>query len=116
MTLPFSGYIALTFRQPYVSVTFMAASLPALPVVAASIVAAYMYLRRRRKSGKPLHSGPSGLPIVGNLFDVPVDFQWLKYAEWSKKFGTSEPLQCAEAVLTSNKPRMSSTSTLAGCQ
>ncbi|KAL1755741.1 cytochrome P450 [Schizophyllum commune] len=34
----------------------------------------------------PLPPGPSGLPIVGNLFDVPVDFRWLKYAEWSKKF------------------------------
>ncbi|KAL1663539.1 cytochrome P450, partial [Schizophyllum commune] len=61
---------------------------PTFAITATLLVAAYLYLRRRRESGKPLPPGPPGLPIVGNLFDVPVDFQWLKYAEWSKEFGS----------------------------
>ena len=31
--------------------------------------------------------GPKGLPIVGNLFDVPKDYGWLTYQEWGRKYG-----------------------------
>ncbi|KAL1707479.1 cytochrome P450 [Schizophyllum commune] len=66
----------------------MTAPLPTFVIAAALFITAYLYVRRRRESGKLFPPGPSGLPIIGNLFDVPVDFQWLKYSEWSKKFGS----------------------------
>ncbi|KAJ7596430.1 hypothetical protein C8J56DRAFT_710223, partial [Mycena floridula] len=31
--------------------------------------------------------GPSPLPIVGNLRDLPKEKPWLAYTEWSKKYG-----------------------------
>ena len=31
--------------------------------------------------------GPKGLPLVGNLFDVPKDYGWLTYREWGRKYG-----------------------------
>ena len=32
--------------------------------------------------------GPPGVPILGNEFQIPSDKQWLRFHEWSKKYGT----------------------------
>ena len=31
--------------------------------------------------------GRKGLPLVGNLFDVPIDYSWLTYHEWGRNYG-----------------------------
>ena len=38
---------------------------------------------RRRK----LPPGPTGLPIIGNLLDMPAGPSWKTYLQWSKKYG-----------------------------
>ncbi|KAK0465895.1 cytochrome P450 [Desarmillaria tabescens] len=35
----------------------------------------------------PLPPGPKGLPLIGNLWDVPVDYPWLTYARWTATYG-----------------------------
>lgn len=35
--------------------------------------------------------GPRGLPLVGNIQDIPFDKPWLTFAEWGKKYGKSLP-------------------------
>jgi hypothetical protein len=35
----------------------------------------------------PLPPGPKGYPLIGNLFDMPVDKPWLVYDEWCKTYG-----------------------------
>ncbi|KAI0052213.1 cytochrome P450 [Auriscalpium vulgare] len=40
-------------------------------------------IRHRR----PFPPGPKGLPIVGNLFDVPSKASWIRYEEWKKRYG-----------------------------
>jgi len=53
----------------------------------------YLFTRSRRiahernPKGLPLPPGPKGLPIVGKLFDRPIEKPWLIYEEWSKVYG-----------------------------
>lgn len=36
----------------------------------------------------PLPPGPKGLPLIGNLRDMPTSFEWKTYHKWCKEFGT----------------------------
>ncbi|KAJ7190544.1 cytochrome P450 [Mycena pura] len=54
----------------------------------ALIIAAYYYFVQRGKSRLPLPPGPKKLPLVGNLFDMPSTFEWVKYMEWSKEYNS----------------------------
>jgi hypothetical protein len=38
-------------------------------------------------NGLPLPPGPKGYPLIGSLFDFPVNRSWLVYEEWSKIYG-----------------------------
>jgi hypothetical protein len=49
----------------------------------------YTQLKKDKSNpkGLPLPPGPKGYPLIGNLFDLPVNKAWLVYAEWSKIYG-----------------------------
>ncbi|KAJ7251375.1 cytochrome P450 [Mycena rebaudengoi] len=57
----------------------------ALPAFAAF---ALLYFSRRRSSHLPLPPAPKKLPLVGNLFGLPSEFEWETYAKWSKELGS----------------------------
>ncbi|KAJ3505129.1 hypothetical protein NMY22_g17693 [Coprinellus aureogranulatus] len=53
-------------------------------------VGAYLlkaYLSKRPDPSKPLPPGPKGLPVVGNVADMPKEKEWLAFSEWGRKFG-----------------------------
>ena len=59
------------------------AFLVAIPAV---LVLALAWTWRRSNARRP--PGPRGLPLVGNLFDMPKSHEWLQYAEWSRQYST----------------------------
>jgi hypothetical protein len=57
---------------------------------AAVIMLFWRLLWGRRNNVKlPLPPGPRPLPLIGNLLDLPTDYEWLVYDEWFKKYGKS---------------------------
>ena len=41
----------------------------------------------RRQVLSKLPPGPKGWPIIGNIFDMPLEYPWFTYATWGKKYG-----------------------------
>ncbi|KAF8879264.1 cytochrome P450 [Infundibulicybe gibba] len=48
-----------------------------------------LYLASWRANARrlPLPSGPKGLPLIGNLLDVPTQYQRFVFNDWAKKYG-----------------------------
>ncbi|EKM55816.1 uncharacterized protein PHACADRAFT_256701 [Phanerochaete carnosa HHB-10118-sp] len=55
-------------------------------LVAALVVLSGCYIRRRRHCFPP---GPKGLPIVGNMLDIPRNGRgWLTYEQWGREYNS----------------------------
>lgn len=39
------------------------------------------------RRGGPFPPGPKGLPFLGNIFDVPTEFQWETFSKWGDQWG-----------------------------
>ena len=46
-----------------------------------------LYRTIKNHSQLPYPPGPKGLPILGNVFDLPASDQWVTVQEWGKKYG-----------------------------
>ena len=61
--------------------------------ILAAVVLIFLYLKRNSNghssSQLPLPPGPKGLPVIGNLLDMPTSFEWETYHKWSKELGGS---------------------------
>ncbi|KAI9441764.1 cytochrome P450 [Lactarius indigo] len=51
------------------------------------VLALRAFWDHRRRRGTPYPPGPRPLPLIGNVFDIPQDYSWLAYTEFSKKYG-----------------------------
>lgn len=58
-----------------------------LIVIGTFAVCVYIVLQRS-KARLPLPPGPRKWPLIGNLLDMPGGRAWLKYAEWSREYGS----------------------------
>jgi hypothetical protein len=51
-------------------------------------LAAFLAIRNyQKRRGLPYPPGPRPLPLIGNLLDIPKEFSWLSYTQFSKKHG-----------------------------
>ncbi len=44
----------------------------------------YLSRRHRHVSFPP---GPKGIPLLGNLWDMPTEYPWITYARWTATYG-----------------------------
>ncbi|KAK0236042.1 cytochrome P450 [Armillaria nabsnona] len=58
-----------------------------LLLVSLSALLSYRLLSSIRRRRLPLPPGPKGLPLIGNLWDVPAEYPWLTYAQWAATYG-----------------------------
>jgi hypothetical protein len=56
-------------------------------VLAAIVAVAVLYALTGKRSKARLPPGPPGLPVVGNILDIPKSRPWVKFAEWTDKYG-----------------------------
>ena len=46
-----------------------------------------LYVYRKTFTSAALPPGPPQAPVVGNVFQMPKERAWLKYADWAKQYG-----------------------------
>jgi hypothetical protein len=80
--------VVWSFNLKSISMAYLTFLIDILAVVSflALIQAIHDY---RRRSGLSYPPGPQPLPIVGNLLDIPRNFSWLAYTQYSKTYGIS---------------------------
>ena len=47
------------------------------------------FLARKRRS--PLPPGPKGVPVLGNLLQMPTEYEWLTFSKWGEIYGRFIP-------------------------
>jgi len=56
-----------------------------IAVAAVGLFVLQQYLRSRGSAHLP--PGPKGLPLIGNVADMPSSKEWMTFAEWGHKWG-----------------------------
>ncbi|KAF9015058.1 cytochrome P450 [Cyathus striatus] len=56
-------------------------------LLVATPIAYSLWRKYASRAGVPLPPGPKGYPLIGNIYDMPHEYPWLKYMEWSKQYG-----------------------------
>ena len=66
----------------------MAGSLTIVNAIAALVgILLLKILLRRTRQRAPLPPGPKGLPVIGNVLDMPKSHEWYKFTEWNEQYG-----------------------------
>jgi hypothetical protein len=69
-----------------------------------AFLAVYMTRRYSRRPSS-LPPGPRGLPIIGNLLDMPAEKSWQAFAELGYKYGQLHPVLFCRIVFSHTQDR-----------
>jgi hypothetical protein len=58
-----------------------------LLVVALAFLAFSTLYSRGKQKKLPFPPGPTRLPVIGNLLDMPAGAEWITYKQWGKLYG-----------------------------
>ncbi|SJL07070.1 related to cytochrome P450 CYP2 subfamily [Armillaria ostoyae] len=58
-----------------------------ISITLVGLIFAWHLFRRTRRSTAQFPPGPRGLPLIGNLLDMPSQKEWLTFAKWGEKYG-----------------------------
>ena len=81
-----------------------------LAILAPLVILALLFAKRQwgqrlaNPKRLPYPPGPRPLPVVGNLFDTPTEYDWLTYSDWAKKYGKF--FGTLEFALVIDRPRL----------
>jgi hypothetical protein len=70
-------------------------------VAALALFLVKQLLPKRRSA--PLPPGPKGLPLVGNMFDMPKSHDWVTHKKWGEQYGKSYLGKNPSVFITSPK-------------
>ena len=59
-----------------------------ISITLVGLIFAWHLFRRTRRITTQFPPGPRGLPLIGNLLDMPSQKEWLTFAKWGEKYGT----------------------------
>ncbi|KDQ22111.1 hypothetical protein PLEOSDRAFT_1079619 [Pleurotus ostreatus PC15] len=66
----------------------MAVAFPIALTIFATLTIRFLAKARKRSSSLPLPPSPKGLPLLGHILEVPKEYEWKKYSQWSKQLDT----------------------------
>lgn len=62
-------------------------SMPWVVAILVGVAILVAQLRTAKPKPAPFPPGPSGLPVLGNIFDFTTKELWIRVAEWAERYG-----------------------------
>ncbi|GJE86534.1 cytochrome P450 [Phanerochaete sordida] len=56
-------------------------------ILTLAVTVLLIQLYRKLQQRSPYPPGPRGLPLIGNVLDMPTSHEWRRFAEWGEKYG-----------------------------